>query len=124
MPPRKIRQRLGDFGESAAAAYLTRLGYTILAHQWRCSSGEVDLIARLDEQLVFVEVRTRRGTVYGSPEESITSVKQQRMIAVACTYLQAHGLEDAAWRLDLVAVEIDTNGRVRRLEHIPNAVEG
>lgn len=124
MPPRDTR-RLGNFGEAAAAAHLTRQGYHLLERQWRCTAGEIDLVARQGEQLVFVEVRTRRGGSYGSPEESITSDKQTRLIALAYAYLAAHDLEETTpWRIDVVAVEVDSGGRVCRLNHLIHAVEG
>jgi putative endonuclease len=123
MPPRNTRN-LGNFGEAAAAAYLTRQGYHLLARQWRTSIGEIDLVARLGTQLVFVEVRTRRGAAYGSPEESITASKQARLMRLAYAYLEHHSLDETTpWRIDVIAVEVDAAGRVRRLNHISNAVE-
>jgi putative endonuclease len=125
VPPRRTRRRLGNFGEAAAAAHLAQQGYELLERQWHISTGEIDLIARHDGQLVFVEVRTRSSSSYGSPEESITAAKQARLIALAYAYLEAHGLHDAAWRIDVIAVEVDQrSGRINRLAHIVNAVEG
>jgi putative endonuclease len=119
------RRRLGNFGEAAAAAYLTRQGYALLARQWRCAAGEIDLIAQQDDTLVFVEVRTRRGSTRGTPEESVTASKQARLIALAYTYLAEHAPDEAQpWRIDVVAVEVDRSGRISRLEHLPNAIEG
>lgn len=124
MAPRRARRGLGNFGETAAAAYLSKQGYKIIARQWRCSAGELDLVAWQGEQLVFVEVRTRRGTTSGPPEESITTAKQLRLITLAYTYLQTHTLdEDTPWRIDVIALEIDSAGRINRLNHIINAVE-
>jgi putative endonuclease len=71
-----------------------------------------------------VEVRTRRGTRFGTPEESITAAKQARMIDVALTYLAEHEVGDVDWRLDLVAVELDRSGHLVRVEVLENAVEG
>lgn len=119
------RRRLGNFGEAAAAAHLTRQGYTLLARQWRCSAGEIDLVAQQRDVLVFVEVRTRRGGAYGSPEESITAAKQARLVALAYAYLEAYALPpESAWRIDVIALTLDGNGRVQRLHHILHAVEG
>jgi putative endonuclease len=116
---------MGNFGESAAAAHLQRQGYTLLERQWVCSVGELDLVARQAEELVFVEVRTRRGAAYGSAEESVTAAKQARLIALAYAYLEAHGLTDTcAWRIDVIAIELDRAGRICRLNHIINAVQG
>ncbi len=124
MPPGRSRRRLGNFGEAAAAAHLTRNGYDVLERQWRCAGGEIDLIARHEGCLVFVEVRTRSSTAYGSPEESITPTKQQRLIALAYAYLAAHGLDDTTpWRIDVIAIIIDASGYVNSLNHLPGAIE-
>lgn len=121
--PLDKRRGLGRFGEQAAAVYLRRAGYLILAHNWRCARGEIDLVARLGDQIVFVEVRTRRAGG-PSPEESVGPAKASRLVALGYAYLAAHQLPaDAAWRIDLVALELDTSGRVSRLEHLEHAVE-
>lgn len=122
--PPDFRRRLGDFGERAAAAYLIRQGYTILGQQWRCRAGEIDLVAAQGEQLVFVEVRTRRGEAYGSPEESLTPAKRERLRTLAFLYLDAHDQGDrVSWRIDVIAIVVDRAGRIARLHHIPSAVE-
>jgi putative endonuclease len=71
---------------------------------------------------VFVEVRTRRGEEFGSPEESLTAVKRARMVAVAEHYMVGHGVGEVDWRLDVVAVELDRAGRLVRLDVLENAV--
>lgn len=95
-----------------------------MARNWRCAAGEVDIVARHGEVWAFVEVRTRRGTRFGTPEESITPAKQARMIDVARSYLAEHEMGQVDWRLDLVAVELDRTGRLVRVEVLENAVEG
>ena len=105
----KPRQRLGQWGEDLAARYLERLGCTILARNWRCPAGEADLIVREGAALVFVEVRTRRPSAYGSPEESITADKLAHMLAVAQTYVYEQAWE-GDWRLDVVAIEVGRKG--------------
>ena len=118
------KQSLGQRGEALAAAHLLDRGYTIVARNWRCPAGEIDIVARDGDCLVLVEVRTRRGGAYGTPEESITPRKQAKMVEVAQTYIQLEGQEDAAWRIDVVAIEIGPRGEIARLNHICNAVEG
>jgi putative endonuclease len=118
------KQRLGQRGEDMAAVYLQEQGYVILGRNWQCPVGEMDIVAREGEMLAFVEVRTRRGDRFGTPEESITPAKQAKLVEVAQTYVQENGLEDVAWRIDVVAVEISRQGQVKRLDLIRNAVGG
>lgn len=120
----QVRQRLGQRGERLAEQHLVSRGYTILARNYRCPAGEMDLVAQAGPMVIFVEVRTRRGRGYGTPEDSITPRKQARLIAVAQTYLYEHMLDDALWRIDIVAVEMSAQGELLRVEHIENAVEG
>ena len=118
------KRRLGRRGEDIAAAYLKKQGYEVLARNWRCPAGELDMVAREGGTLAFVEVRTRRGDRYGTPEESITPAKQAKLVELAQTYLQEKDLTDENWRIDVVAVEMDRRGRVTRLNLIRNAVWG
>lgn len=117
------RRRLGDRGERAALAHLRSRGYTILAQNWRIAIGEIDLVAREGDQVVFVEVRTRRGAA-PSPEESVSPRKQQRLIALAYSYLAEHGLPDGTpWRIDVIAVRVGPDD-LMQINHLVNAVEG
>lgn len=118
------RKKLGAWGESVAAHNLEAQGYRIVARNWRCQRGEIDLIAQAsDDLLIFVEVKTRRGQDMGLPEEGVTPHKSRKLIQLAQIYLADHDL-DVDWRIDLVAVELDKSGKLLRCEHIPNAVLG
>jgi|SRR5687768_10633160 putative endonuclease len=116
------RQKLGDFGEAAAAAHLARLGCRPVERKWRCPFGEIDLIVRDGAELVFVEVRTRRGSY--PPAESIDLTKQHKLAQLAYTYLQNMVATEQPWRIDVIAVTIGHNGRILQLEHIRHAIEG
>jgi putative endonuclease len=116
------RQKLGRWGEQLAAQRLEALGYVILDRNWRCRRGEIDLVARDEDVLVFVEVKTRRGRDYGSPEESITRSKAKRLLELGQRYMLESDIEDVDWRVDLVAVEINQQGELLRFEHIPNVI--
>lgn len=118
------RKRLGKAGEDIAARELARRGYTLRERNWRCSEGELDIVAEQGDALVFVEVRTRRGDRFGTPEESITPAKRAHLIASGQAYLQAHAAEERAWRIDVVAVEMSSRGELIRVDVIENAVEG
>lgn len=117
------RQKLGDFGEDAAAAHLATLGYQQIARKWRCPAGEIDLIMRDGAELVFVEVRTRRGNT--SAAESIGPIKQRRLIGLAYSFLQRiHAPAEQCWRIDVIAIAIGPTGRIAQLDHIRYAIEG
>ena len=123
MARRDDRQDLGRRGEELAARHLAANGYEIVARNWRCEVGEVDLVVRDGECLARVEVRTRRGRSMGSPEESITAAKQARLVALGEAYVQAQEW-DGDWRIDVEAVEMDPGGRLLRMDHYENAVTG
>ena len=117
------RGRLGQWGESHARRYLEGKGYTVSATNYRCRWGEVDIVARHGEEIVFIEVRTRRGAAFGTPEESVTATKSQRLVATAQHYLGSNGLEQSQWRVDLVSIHLDVAGKLLEVNHLENAVE-
>ncbi len=117
-------KELGKMGEDAAAGHLALLGYVIRARNVRTPCGELDLIAADGECTVFVEVKTRRSRTHGLPEEAVTARKKSRLLASAQHYLQRTGLSDYPWRIDVVAVEYDRSGTVKRIEVFENAVSG
>jgi putative endonuclease len=117
------RRGLGRRGEELAARHLMAKGYEMVARNWRCSAGELDLVARDGDSLAFVEVRTRRGRALGTPEESITLAKKVRLVDLAETYVQEHGWV-GDYRIDVVAIELDGQGRLLRVDHYENAVTG
>ncbi len=125
-PARKPRptakRQLGDAGERLAAEALTKRGLVIYERNFRCAEGELDLIARDGDTWVFAEVKTRRGSRFGTPEEAVDARKQRKLIAVAEAYLQVRALDDVDWRIDVVAVEMDARGRLLRVDVIENAV--
>jgi putative endonuclease len=120
----QARRRLGQAGEQMAAKRLQGLGYEIVERNYRCPEGEIDLVARYAGRWVFVEVRTRRGNRFGTPEESVTARKRAHMIASAQHYLQDHNALEADWRIDAVAIVLSASGRVQRIDVIENAVTG
>ena len=117
-------RELGILGERMAAQHLEEQGYVICELNYRCAVGEMDVVALDGESLAFVEVRTRRSKKFGSPEESITAAKKQKLIEVAQTYLQEHESLPLDWRIDVVSVRLSRRGRLEHLEVIKSAVEG
>lgn len=118
------RRGLGQRGEALAAAELQRRGYKVLTRNWRCRVGEMDIVARHEGWLVFVEVRTQRGDRWGGPEASITSAKRARLIQVAQSYLVESAIGEVDWRIDVVAVQMTRQGKLIRVDVYENAVVG
>ena len=121
---RDDRKSIGNLGERIVAKHLKKLNYEIQETNFRCPQGELDIVAQDGDYLVFVEVRTKRGSSFGTPEESITLVKKGRLVSTALAYLQSNDSLATPWRIDVVAVELGRGGSVTRIEHIQSAVEG
>ena len=105
-----------------ATDYLSRRGYAIRARNWRHGHGELDIVAERAGEIVFVEVRARRGDAYGAPQETVLARKQAKLIETARAYLDAHELTDAQWQIDVIAIELDRGGALLRLDHIECAI--
>jgi putative endonuclease len=118
--PRDPRQRLGLEGEDAAARALQAAGLRIMERRFRCRLGEIDLIARDRDVLVFVEVKSRRGVGFGRPAESITAAKRRRMARVAQLFLSRRGMLDVPCRFDVVEV-LRHPGTELEVRHIVDA---
>lgn len=113
---------VGAQGEELAAAFLKRLGYTIVERNFRCHGGEVDIIARDGKTLVFVEVKSRRTLAYGVPQLAVTPFKQRQISKAALTWLARHRLQESPARFDVVAVLFNP-AAPPQIDHIPNAFE-
>lgn len=116
------RKDTGILGERLAREFLKERGYSIIESNYRCPEGEIDIVTRCADYLVFVEVKTRRSLRFGSPEESVTPVKKERLIASAAHYCQNHPALPELWRIDFVAVELDRRSKPSRIELIENAI--
>jgi len=114
---------LGQRGEDAAAQYLKRQGYRVIARGHDSRLGELDIIAVDGRTIVFVEVKTRRGTQAGRPAEAIDARKMRRMTQAALAWLKSKGLLSQAARFDVVAVTWPDSARRPTVEHYKNAFE-
>ena len=115
---------LGDRGEAAAAQYLRKKGCELLASQWRCRYGELDLVARdRDGTICFVEVKLRSGSLAGLPREAVDRWKRERLRSAAESYLSQHDLTDAPARFDVAEVYTDEQHRLLRLEYLEDAFQ-
>ncbi|MFQ5649687.1 MAG: YraN family protein [bacterium] len=115
----KSTQKIGRQGEALAAAFLTRKDYAILARNYRFARGEIDIVARKDDVLVFVEVKTAASTTFGEPETWVTERKQQQIGRVAERYLQQEEIEEVDCRFDVIAVQVAAGEW--KIKHIENA---
>jgi putative endonuclease len=126
MPPLTSSKSLGRRGEELAADYLCRLGFGIRETNVRSRLGEIDIIADAPRDngeplLVFVEVKTRRGAVFGSPVEAVNARKQRQLTRLAEAYLQQHPeLGQRTCRFDVIGIRIEALGEIR-IDHIPGA---
>jgi putative endonuclease len=118
MPSEK--RTFGNKGEHIAEKYLKKNGYTILEKNYLVRRGEIDIIAHSKEkELVFVEVKTRKTSSFGSAIEGVSTAKIKRLIAAAYSYLKEHHLEESDFRIDVIGIDFPGP----KIEHIKNAGE-
>lgn len=111
------KDEVGRYGEDVAARILTEQGWEVLARNWRCPDGELDIVALDGEELVAVEVKTRRNAAYGSPQEAVTRRKLNRVRRLTAAWLGAQDRVFAAVRVDVVAVTVARAGAAQ-IEHL------
>ena len=119
------RKQTGNQGEKHACAYLERHGYDIMQTNWRCKSGEIDIIAQHDNTLVFVEVKTRRGK-YGTDAvfAQITPAKRRKLIKSANLYLSENQPHNRTWRIDAIAIAISAEQPpIITIDHVEDALD-
>lgn len=116
------RKKVGTDGEQKAAEYLRENGYTIRETNWRCKSGEIDLVAERNGIMIFVEVRTRSTKgIYGTPLESVRARKQNQVRQTAQVYLYRKGQLERSVRFDVISIQLSADGRLQELRHIESA---
>ena len=119
-PPPDHRAALGAYGERVAVRALTDAGLSVLDRNWRCRDGELDVVARDGDALVFCEVKTRTGTGFGLPAEAVTWRKRHRLRVLASAWLAAHDHHAPQLRFDVVGVHVPRTGPAR-VVHLRNA---
>lgn len=112
---------VGRYGEDVAAAYVARAGWTVLARNWRCAEGELDLVARDGDVVVAVEVKTRRSATFGHPAEAVTHRKLARLRRLTARWLREHDVRSAGVRVDVIAVVLPRRGAAQ-VEHLVGVV--
>ncbi len=116
------RAKLGRWGEDVAARELRRRKYKIVDRNVRVGRGELDIVATDRDETVFVEVKTRRGQTFGGARAALTHTKARQLERLAQTYLRQHPNHTGAYRIDVVAIDVDPAGDYN-LDVIPNAVQ-
>jgi putative endonuclease len=116
------RIAIGRLGETLAGAFLKNKGYIILEKNWRTPYGEIDLVARYNEAIVFVEVKTRSSRSLGPPEISITPRKAEHMHHAAEYYIQQHPEMQTDWRIDLVTILLLPHNAPATIDHFENVL--
>jgi putative endonuclease len=117
------RKETGVLGEKLAVHYLIQKGYRIVETNFRYREGVVDIILVKEDTLVFVKVRTKHSSLFGTPEESITETQKVHLLTISCRYCETQAGLPANWRINVVGVELDKNNAVRRINNIESAVE-
>lgn len=112
-------QRIGKWGEDVAAEHLTARGCEIVARNARTPYGEIDIIAKQNDIIIFVEVKTRTSNKMGLPEESITGRKRQHMISAAEHYAAEHEIDN--WQIDVISIE-GKPGSMPKITYFENAI--
>ena len=113
----RAKDAVGRYGEDVAAAFVARAGWTVLARNWRCAEGELDLVALDGDELVAVEVKTRRTSTYGSPAEAVTHRKLARVRRLTARWLREHDVAARSVRVDVIAVVVPRQGAAQ-VEHL------
>lgn len=116
------RQSLGQFGEQIAADYLKNQGYEIISKNFRTRYGEIDIVVRDGRTLVFIEVKSRSSVKFGTPEESITRDKQNKLRLMSAYFLSKNKLQHESHRLDVIGIIFE--GSKARLRHQKNVIGG
>lgn len=111
---------IGNFGEGLACNYLKKQGYNILERNYRIKGGEIDIVAREGNVLVFIEVKTRFTHEYGLPQESITSWKLSALLKTALFYIQKVNWGDREYRIDFISIDFSEEKDNPRIELIKN----
>jgi putative endonuclease len=117
----RAKDAVGRYGEDVAEAHVLGRGWQVIERNWRCRDGELDLVALDGDELVVVEVKTRRSTAYGHPAEAVTTAKLARVRRLAALWLAAHDVHPSSVRVAVVAVLL-TRGHAPQVDHLVGVV--
>lgn len=117
---KKNKRKTGSIGEEIACEFITKLGYKIVERNYHFGHGEIDIIAKDGETLVFIEVKYRKNLEFGPPELAITKGKQKQIIKTASAYLWENEIKDQSSRIDVIAI-LHLPDQKPKINHIINA---
>ena len=117
----RAKDAVGRHGEDVAVAHLRAAGWQVLDRNWRCSRGELDVVALDGSELVAVEVKTRRSARFGSPAEAVTAIKLARLRQLTALWLAAHEVHPCSVRVDVLAITLPARGAAV-VEHLVGVV--
>ena len=115
-----LKQQIGQYGQQIAKEFLIKRGYQVIKENYYTRLGEIDLIIKDHNQLVFVEVKTRTSLKFGLPEEAVSQFKKERMINCALQYLSEKEIQDDNYRLDIIAILINKDNKKALIRHHKN----
>lgn len=118
-----LNRNIGTLGETIAEKFLLKQGYKILERNYYCKLGEIDIIAKDKDYIVFIEVKTRYDNYYGSPAESVTAYKQYRIHKTAQVYIMFKKLDSFNFRFDVIEIKLDKYNNNYTLRLIKNAFQ-
>ncbi|WP_234121138.1 YraN family protein [Clostridium hydrogenum] len=119
----EFNKKIGNYGENVAEYHLREKGYKILDKNFRCKLGEIDIIAQKDSYIVFVEVKSRYGTIYGNPIEAVTYSKKYKIYKTALAYIQKRNLLNFDFRFDIIEILLNLNDNSHFVNHITDAFQ-
>lgn len=115
-----LRHKIGKIGEDLATKYLENIGYSIIERNFIAKQGEIDIIAKDKEELVFIEVKTRTNALYGQPVDAVNRIKQKHLVKTVNYYLYLRNLENKFIRLDVIEVYLKDN--TYKINHIKQII--
>ena len=115
-----LRHEIGKIGEDLATKYLENIGHSIIERNFIAKQGEIDIIAKDKEELVFIEVKTRTNALYGQPVDAVNRIKQKHLVKTVNYYLYLRNLENKFIRLDVIEVYLKDN--TYKINHIKQII--
>ncbi|MDV4151184.1 YraN family protein [Clostridium sp. AL.422] len=118
---KKYNKDIGNYGEDLALDYLNKIGYKLITRNFRCRNGEIDLIFKFEELIIFIEVKSRYSYHFGIPREAVTYLKQKQIFSISKYFLYKYKLLNYNCRYDVIEIYFNKNNNSYYIEHIKDA---